>query len=202
MGACGSGEDRKKKNPQEKNGEIKPIKEEGGEGGEKGEKTQKGENIEKKDTKDTKEIKTDKDELEQEKEEKITKLRNIPKNMLSVKTQYNYKLIDLSTKIEYEEQINSDDTLGDLLNSLKLRENGDFIIEFENNFKIDYDKINDRFGELMSEVFKNNIPEVIIMNYSYKGLDISKDIIKGYIESNKIIGSAVLDNFYIFFIII
>ena len=43
--------------------------------------------------------------------------------MLSVKTQYNYKLIDLSTKIEYEEQINSDDTLGDLLNSLKLREN-------------------------------------------------------------------------------
>ena len=202
MGACGSGEDRKKKNHQEKNDEIKPIKEEGGEGGEKGGKTQKGENIEKKDTKVTNEIKTDKDELEQEKEEKPTKLRNIPKNMLSVKTQYNYKLIDLSTKIEYEEQINSDDTLGDLLNSLKLRENGDFIIEFDNKIKIGYDKINKEFGELISEIFnKNDIPETINMEYSYRGLDIAKDVFKGYIESNTIIGSAVLDNQEMFCII-
>ena len=198
MGACGSGEDRKKpdkekniekkqeKEEEEINKDIKIIMEEEGDR-EKGEK---------------KDIIISTQNIESQKiEEGGTKLRNTPKDMISTKTQYNYKLIDLSTKREFDEQIHSDATLGDLLKSLKLRENGDFIIEFDNNVKIGCEKINERFGELMPEIFNNNIPEIIKMNYSYKGLDISEDIIKDYIESNKIIGSAVLDNQELFCII-
>ena len=54
----------------------------------------------------------------------------------------------------------------------------------------------------MEEVFKNDIPENIIMNYTYKGLDIpEEDIKKEYIDSNEIIGSAILDNQELFAII-
>ncbi len=197
MGACGSGEDRKKKTEKGKDKEKDKDKEKANNNINEGER-EKGE------IKENLEINVDSPKIQEIKEAEVeggTKLRNIPKNMTIIKTQYNCKVIDSSTNYEFVKEMNSDDTLGDLINRTNLRENGDFIIEFENNFKIDYDKINDRFGELMSEVFKNNIPEVIIMNYSYKGLDISKDIIKGYIESNKIIGSAVLDNQELFCII-
>lgn len=54
----------------------------------------------------------------------------------------------------------------------------------------------------MEEVFKSDIPENISMNYTYKGLDIpEEDIRKEYIDSNEIIGSAILDNTELFAII-
>jgi hypothetical protein len=210
MGTCGSGDDKntkKKQKEKQKEGEIeinhdiKTIKEDI-----EGEAETKRELETRRETEREKgqvnDVNINIQNLEQNREEERgSKLRSIPKNMASIKTQYNYKLIDSSTKREFNEQINSDATLGDLFNSIKLRENGDFIIEFDNNKKIGYDKINERFGELMVEIFNNNIPEIIKMNYSYKGLDIAEDIIKGYIESNKIIGSAVLDNQELFCII-
>ena len=208
MGTCASGDDRKKKKEQkikqkeiEINQNINIIKEDiEGEGETKRELETRRETEREKGQVNNVNINIQ--NLEQDrKEEGGVKLRSIPKNMTSIKIQYNYKLIDLSTKREFDEQIHSDATLGDLLKSLKLRENGDFIIEFDNNVKIGCEKINERFGELMPEIFNNNIPEIIKMNYLYKGLDISEDIIKGYIESNKIIGSAVLDNQELFCII-
>lgn len=124
------------------------------------------------------------------------KLKNIPKKQL-----FNYTLIDLSTKKEFENQIESDATLGDLLKSLKLRENGDFVIEFDNNATIDNKSLNEKVSGLFSNIFNKKIPEIIKMNYTYEGLDISEDVKNEYIESNKIIGSAILDNQDIFSII-
>jgi len=180
MGTCGSGEDRKKNK----------------------------ENVDKSNKKvDEKIIAQDeiveiKEEIKEETkgEEEPTKLKSIP-NTTSIKTNYKCKLIDLSTNEEFENETDSNTKIGDLIKNLKLRENGDFIIEFENNMKISNEEINKRFGELMIEIFDKDIPEVIEMKYSYKGLDIPEEIINEYIESNEIIGSAVLDNQELFCII-
>ena len=133
-----------------------------------------------------------------------TKLRSIPKNANLQKKTYRYKLKDLSTNEIYENQISENIKIGELISSLDLRSNGDFIIEFENNMKIGFDKVNKNLGEILLEIFNNKIPEIIEMNYTYKGLDIPlniHDLKQAYIESNNIIGSAILDNPELFCII-
>ena len=143
--------------------------------------------------------------------EKIIEIEDNPKegevdkplrNVRNGRSEYNYELKDLLKNYEIKDKISRDSVVFELLNRSNLRSNCDFIIEFENNYKIGYDKINVKFGDLMEEVFKNDIPENIIMNYTYKGLDIpEEDIKKEYIDSNEIIGSAILDNQELFAII-
>ena len=185
MGACGSGDDRsKKKIKTEKNDDIKV-----------GNTEEANKNFSEK-------VQLIEVENKEIKEEEITTLKCIPNNYIP--DQYHYRLIDLSTKNNYEEQIGGDIKLGDFINNLKLRQNGDFIINFGDNNNIRYDKINERFSDLLAEIYNKNIPEVIEMKYEYKGLDIPEninDIIESYIESNKIIGSAILDNQELFYII-
>jgi hypothetical protein len=134
-------------------------------------------------------------------EEESSKLRN-PRKENFEQREYNYELKDLIKNKEVKDKISSNSTILELLNKCNFRSNCDFIIEFENNYKIGYDRINERFGDLMEEVFKNNIPNNIIMSYKYLGLDIpEEDIKKEYIDSNQIIGSAILDNPELFTII-
>ena len=185
MGVCGSGEDKKKYKEKVEKSENKP------------ENKPDDNNIIAQD-----EIIEIKEEGNGEEEkEKPTKLRSVPNNITSIKNNHKFKLIDLSTNREFEDEIDSDDNLGDLINKLKLRENGDFIIELENNKKISNEEIKKKFGELMIEIFDKDIPEIIEMKYSYQGLDIPEEIINEYIESNEIIGSAVLSNQELFCII-
>ena len=185
MGACGSGDDRsKKKIKTEKNDDIKV-----------GNTEEANKNFSEK-------VQLIEVENKEIKEEEITTLKCIPNNYIP--DQYHYRLIDLSTKNNYEDQIGGDIKLGDFINNLKLRQNGDFIINFGDSNNIGYDKINERFSDLLAEIYNKNIPEVIEMKYEYKGLDIPEninDIIESYIESNKIIGSAILDNQELFYII-
>ena len=143
--------------------------------------------------------------INKEKEKEDKKLKNIPKNLMNIiKSEYHYILKDILKNETFEDNIKSDSKIYDLLNNLNLRTNADFIIEFENNIKIDYDKINETFNNIITEIFGENIPEKIEMNYTYKGLDIPEkmnNILEAYIESNKIIGSAILDNPDLFTII-
>ncbi len=53
----------------------------------------------------------------------------------------------------------------------------------------------------MNEIFQNKVKDEINMKYTFKGLDIPDDIKKKYIDSNEIIGSAILDNQEFFIII-
>ena len=144
--------------------------------------------------KEIKEISHDSDDI---------KLRSQKKtNLANIK--YNYKLKDSATVEEYSNEIDGDKTIKELLDSLKLRSTGDFIIEFDNKLKIGYEKKDESFSNIIIEIFNNDIPNVIKMKYSYKGLDIPEnidDIINEYIDSNKIIGSAILDNEELFCII-
>lgn len=192
MGTCGSNEDKGKKNRIKKNN-TKPIIDDNGD-----KKTNGDEEI--KEIKEENILNGNKDNKDGE----PIKLKGILKNLNLPKRQYKYKLIDISTLEEYIEQIDGDTTIKELLSNKKLRTLGDFIIEFENNIKIGYEKINETFNNILTEIFNKDIPEEIKMNYSYKGLDIPENmdnIINAYIESNKIIGSAILDNDEFFCII-
>ena len=151
-----------------------------------------------KDINEIKEIK----ELSQERED--IKLRSNPKKTNLTNIKYQYILKDSTTTEEYSNEIDGDKTIKELLDSLKLRSIGDFIIEFENKIKIGYEKKNESFSNIIIELFNNDIPEIIKMKYSYKGLEIPEninDIINEYIDSNKIIGNAILDNDELFCII-
>ena len=114
---------------------------------------------------------------------------------------YNYKLKDTLTNDIIEDKIPGNCKIYELLEKNKLRINGDFVLVFNNNNEIRSDRINEKFEDLMNEIFKDNKPNEIIMSYTYKGLDIPEDIKKEYIDSNKIIGSAILDNQELFIII-
>jgi len=129
------------------------------------------------------------------------KLKSKKKIIDIEQNEYNYKLLDTLTNNIMEDKISSNCKLFELLNRHNLRTNADFIIEFENNFKIGYDRINDRFDDLIAEIFQNKVPDEINMNYTFKGLDIAEDIKREYIDSNEIIGSAILDNQELFTII-
>ena len=133
-------------------------------------------------------------------EDQNLKSKNIP-NANFLPNEYNYKLKNTVTDKIIEDKIPGNFKIYELLEKNKLRINGDFILEFDNNNIIRCDKMNERFDDLLNEMFKDNIPNEIIISYSYKGLDIPEDIKKEYIDSNKIIGSAILDNQETFVII-
>ena len=136
------------------------------------------------------------------KEDEKIKFKNIPTNLMKI--HYKYELRDLSKNKTYEDSIDSRAKLSELIDVLNLRKNADFEIIFENNMKIGYEKINEEFNEIIKGIFNNNIPEIIKMDYIYRGLDIPEnmnDLIDAYIESNKIIGSVILDNQDLFCII-
>jgi len=187
MGACNSSDARKKKPEKpEKQKDITPI-----------ENNKIGIDTEHDN------LKIINEEIREEKKEEIpknTKLKRI-KNINFDQNEYSYKLIDTLSNELMEDKISSNSKIFDLLNRYNLRTNGDFIIEFENNFKIGCERINDRFEDLMREIFQDKVPDVINMNFTYKGLDIPDDVKKEYIDSNEIIGSAILDNQEFFIII-
>ena len=114
---------------------------------------------------------------------------------------YTIKFIDLYQNKEDNETIKGNLTLDKILLDLKIRQNSDFNIEFENNVKIGIDKKNEIFENIIKEIFNNNIPEIITMRFSYTGLALPENIIEAYIDNNKIIGSAILDNIETFSII-
>ena len=182
MGACGSSGNRKKRKPDDKTPDERDK--DNGTTPENGEIKEIGDNP-----------------IKEKIDEKKPILRGAKKT-ISGRSEYNYDLKDLLKDEEVKGKIPSDCKLFELLNKSNIRPNSDFIIEFENGYKIGYDKINERIGDLIEGVFKDKIPEDIIMNYTYKGLDIpEEDIKKEYIDSNDIIGSAILDNQDLFVII-
>ena len=108
---------------------------------------------------------------------------------------FNYKLIDSKTNKTYENEIDGDKTIEQLLTELKLTPDGDFTIEFKNNLTISQEQKDLKFYEVIKKIFNNedNL-KIIEMNYKYTGLDIPQsmnDIINEYIDSNKIIGTLV-----------
>ena len=107
---------------------------------------------------------------------------------------YNYKLIDSKTKKTFENEINGNTTITELLTDLNLRPDGDFIIEFENKITISQDEKNLKFEQVLMKTNNKDKTKIIEMNYKYTGLDIPdnlNDSIKEYIDSNKIIGSLI-----------
>ena len=107
---------------------------------------------------------------------------------------YSLKFIDSHKNKEYNETIEEGTTLNKILTNMNIRQNSDYIIELDNDIKIGMEKKDSKFGDIVNEVFKNDVPVVINMKYSYKGLDIPEDSKQAYIDNNKMIGSAILDN--------
>ena len=108
---------------------------------------------------------------------------------------FNYKLIDSKTNKTYDNEIDGDKTIEQLLTELKLTPDGDFTIEFKNNLTISQEQKDLKFYEVIKKIFniEDNL-KIIEMNYKYTELDIPQsmnDIINEYIDSNKIIGTLV-----------
>ena len=132
-----------------------------------------------------------------EEEKKDDKLKSIP----NMKKSYAIKILNTDNNQGYNKVIDGDITIHQMLSEMKFRENCDFIIEFENNLKIGAEKINVKLENILIEIFNSDIPEVIDMKYSYKGLNIPENAIEAYRKDNKIIGSAIMDSTDIFGII-
>ena len=132
-----------------------------------------------------------------EEEKKDDKLKSIP----NMKKSYAIKILNTDNNQGYNKVIDGDITIHQMLADMKFRENCDFIIEFENNLKIGAEKINVKLENILIEIFNSDIPEVIEMKYSYKGLNIPENAIEAYRKDNKIIGSAIMDSTDIFGII-
>ena len=116
MGACGSNKDRKKNKKDETPGDGGDIKTPGNE----------------------KIIKIEGNPNEEKKgEEETSKLRNARKENFEQR-EYNYELKDLIKNKEVKDKIASNCKIFELLNRWNFRANCDFIIEFENNYKIGY----------------------------------------------------------------
>ena len=128
---------------------------------------------------------------------KDDKLKSVP----NMKKSYAIKILNTDNNQGYNKVIDGDITIHQILSEMKFRENCDFIIEFENNLKIGAEKINVKLENILIEIFNSDIPEVIEMKYSYKGLNIPENAIEAYRKDNKIIGSAIMDSTDIFGII-
>ena len=112
-------------------------------------------------------------------------------------TEYNISFTNLSSNesdIPIEKKIQGNITLNQFLIDLKLRENADFEIEFENDKKIGNNKKDEKFDDLMKEIFNNTKPEKINMKYTYKGLSLPENIIQAYQDANTIIGYCIMEN--------
>ena len=139
--------------------------------------------------------KTNKDEEKKdETNQETTKLRSGNNRLNHVGAEYKLNIIDASNN-EYKYTIRGEQILSRLLkDTVNYNPNSDFQIEFENFKTIKTDKKEILFSDILKEVFDNNIPEIINMKYIKKGLDLPENIIQAYIENNKIIGNAIIDN--------
>ena len=138
----------------------------------------------------TKKEEEKKDETNQE----TTKLKSGNNRFNHVGAEYKLNIIDSSNN-EYKYTIRGEQILSRILkDTVNFNPNSDFEIEFENFKKVKADKKDIIFGDILREVFDNNIPEIINMKYIKKGLDLPDDIIQAYIDNNKIIGNAIIDN--------
>ena len=118
-------------------------------------------------------------------------------NINQMITEYIIAFTNLSSNesdIPIEKKIQGNITLNQFLIDLKLRENADFEIEFENNKKIGNNKKDEKFDDLMKEIFNNTKPEKINMKYTYKGLPLPENIIHAYQDANTIIGYCIMEN--------
>ena len=139
--------------------------------------------------------KTNKDEEKKdETNQETTKLKSGNNRLNHVGAEYKLNIIDASNN-EYKYTIRGEQILSRLLkDTVNYNPNSDFQIEFENFKTIKTDKKEILFSDILKEVFDNNIPEIINMKYIKKGLDLPENIIQAYIENNKIIGNAIIDN--------
>ena len=138
----------------------------------------------------TKKEEEKKDETNQE----TTKLKSGNNRFNHVGAEYKLNIIDASNN-EYKYTIRGEQILSRILkDTVNYNPNSDFEIEFENFKKVKADKKDIIFGDILREVFDNNIPEIINMKYIKKGLDLPDNIIQAYIENNKIIGNVIIDN--------
>ena len=116
--------------------------------------------------------------------------------------EYYIDLVNSPINNEIKRTIKGNQKLIDILkDTLKINENIDFEIELENNKVVKSNKKEYEFNEIVKEIFGSNIPDIIKMKYLNKGLDIPENVIKAYIDDNKIIGSAIIDNMETFGII-
>ena len=128
--------------------------------------------------------------IEPPNEETNDKLKAAPQ----IKKSYTIKFLNKDKNQENNKIIEGDSSMNQILSNMKLKKNSDYVIEFDNNLKIGADKKDEKFENILNELFKNNIPEVINMKYTQKGLDIPENVVQAYRENTKIIGSAILDN--------
>ena len=128
--------------------------------------------------------------IEPPNEETNDKLKAAPQ----IKKSYTIKFLNKDKNQENNKIIEGDSSMNQILSNMKLKKNSDYVIEFDNKLKIGADKKDEKFENILNELFKNNIPEVINMKYTQKGLDIPENAVQAYRENTKIIGSAILDN--------
>ena len=128
--------------------------------------------------------------IEPPNEETNDKLKAAPQ----IKKSYTIKFLNKDKNQENNKIIEGDSSMNQILSNMKLKKNSDYVIEFDNNLKIGADKKDEKFENILNELFNNNIPEVINMKYTQKGLDIPENAVQAYREKTKIIGSAILDN--------
>ena len=128
--------------------------------------------------------------IEPPNEETNDKLKAAPQ----IKKSYTIKFLNKDKNQENNKIIEGDSSMNQILSNMKLKKNSDYVIEFDNKLTIGADKKDEKFENILNELFKNNIPEVINMKYTQKGLDIPENVVQAYRENTKIIGSAILDN--------
>ena len=128
--------------------------------------------------------------IEPPNEETNDKLKAAPQ----IKKSYTIKFLNKDKNQENNKIIEGDSSMNQILSNMKLKKNSDYIIEFDNKLTIGADKKDEKFENILNELFNNNIPEVINMKYTQKGLDIPENVVQAYRENTKIIGSAILDN--------
>ena len=123
------------------------------------------------------------------------KLKSAARSLNFKDNEYNFSIINIKTNIEMKKSIKGNQILGKIIkDNLNLNETSDYEIEFENGQKIQNNQKDNEVGEILQNIFGKNIPEIINVKFLYKGLDLPENVEQSYIENNKIIGSAILDN--------
>ena len=123
------------------------------------------------------------------------KLKSAPRSLNYKDNEYNFSIINIKTNIEMKKTIKGNQILGKIIkDNWNLNENYDYEIEFENGQKIQNKQKDNEVGEILQNIFGKDIPEIINVKFLYKGLDLPENVVQTYIESNKIIGNAILDN--------
>ena len=120
--------------------------------------------------------------------------KEVFKSIPKPKKNYTIKFINEEKNDEFNDTIDGDITLNQILINMRTRNNSDFILEFSNGARVGPDKKEENFDKIIEEIYNNNEPEIVKMKYIYKGLDITENAIQSYIENNTIIGNAILDN--------